>query len=164
MERRTFVNYPKPPTVPQLVWPTVAAFPLWVKSGSSGRLRCVRFLPDSKHHAATEGTAPTHQPLESVRRLRKVEQIENRMAKLIAGASIVSTAGDAPIRELVFPRGSRNRVQGRPSDRSKPDKCTCSALGKPHALIACVEVLLDRSRRRISRREAAERLRQILAQ
>ena len=32
------------------------------------------------------------------------------------------------------------------------------------AAFACVEVLLDRSRRRISRREAAERLREILAE
>ena len=32
------------------------------------------------------------------------------------------------------------------------------------AAFACVEVLLDRSRRRISRREAAERLRKILAE
>ena len=32
------------------------------------------------------------------------------------------------------------------------------------AAFACVEVLLDRSRRRISRREAAERLRDILAE
>jgi hypothetical protein len=31
------------------------------------------------------------------------------------------------------------------------------------AAFACAEVLLDRSRRRISRREAAERLREILA-
>ena len=32
------------------------------------------------------------------------------------------------------------------------------------AALACAEVLLDRSRRRITRREAAERLREILAQ
>ena len=32
------------------------------------------------------------------------------------------------------------------------------------AALACAEVLLDRSRRRISRREAAERLREILAE
>jgi hypothetical protein len=32
------------------------------------------------------------------------------------------------------------------------------------AAFACAEVLLDRSRRRISRREAAERLREILAE
>ena len=43
----------------------------------------------------------THQPLESVRRLRKVEQIENTMARLTAGASIVSTTGDTPMGELV---------------------------------------------------------------
>ena len=32
------------------------------------------------------------------------------------------------------------------------------------AALACAEVLLDRSRRRITRREAAERLREILAE
>jgi hypothetical protein len=32
------------------------------------------------------------------------------------------------------------------------------------AAFACVEVLLDRSRRKISRRETAERLREILAE
>ena len=43
---------------------------------------------------------PTHQPLVSVRRLRKVEQIEKRMARLIAGASIVSTTGETPLMEF----------------------------------------------------------------
>ena len=61
---------------------------------------------DSGRHSAT------HQPLESVRRLRKVEQIEKRMARLIAGASIVSTAGDTPLKVSIFPRESRNRVHG----------------------------------------------------
>jgi hypothetical protein len=35
---------------------------------------------------------------------------------------------------------------------------------RDNVAFACVEVLLDRSRRRISRREAAERLREILAE
>ena len=66
---------------------------------------------------------PTHQPLVSVRRLRKVEQIEKRMARLIAGASIVSTTGETPLMESIFPSESRNRVQGRPSViRSNPEK------------------------------------------
>ena len=35
--------------------------------------------------------------LESVRRLRKVEQTEKRIARLIAGASNMSAAGDTPM-------------------------------------------------------------------
>ena len=52
----------------------------------------IRHVLEDTHFAISP-----HQRTESVRRLRKVEQIENKIAKLIAGASIVSTAGDTPI-------------------------------------------------------------------
>ena len=83
---------------------------------------CARDPTTYRSIAFTEFTdrAPTDQPS---LRLRKVEQIEKRMARLIAGASIMSTAGDTPLKEFILPRESRNTVQGRPSViRSQPEK------------------------------------------
>ena len=45
-------------------------------------------------------------------RLSKVEQIEKRMAKLIAGASIASTAGDTAPNGSNLPTDPMNKVQG----------------------------------------------------